>query len=708
MQRALTGRLKSLKLSILTASIFAACAAGAGADSVPLPIKGISVDSQKQILILFATRANAFPSPPHVLDLPGPDHRVVLDFTDAIVDKAAMPASDDLSQRIHKIFPAVKGIRYSNLVSDGKPIARVVIDLPERLPVTPRVVKLEDGAVTINLGEAAAKAKPQPEIIPSQSLNKINDTANGAEQELTLRPAMTNSDMPMPGNAVVAKTNSNWADVRQTNASDSTTMPVSAESTATNIAQNAPAPVPMPSAETAIECGEDVPGAKIKLGKETVETTTFSQPGTMLTPGAADQLKQPETKAVTVADVDGKDFADILKPHENHKGAESATPAATVADLLGAPTPAAATPKDAQNGAADDATGKSSSQAAGNASGEATGRIAGNAINKDAGNAVTPAKVAGSAAPNNNAGKRAGAASDQDMDKTAVGASDKSAGATGNTGKSTAKAAGDASDQDTDKTAAGTTDMDVDKVAGDVMDKATGRTVDKAEAQHPVGTDVSQSDRDTNSGVPKTEVGATPSTASMQLAMKLYNSAVKAHLSGKLADAILNYKGAIAANPQMAEAYSNLGLIYNQQHNYEPALVEFRKALAINPKDAITYNGIGAALRAQNDLIGAIKNWQTAVSLDPRLATAYYNLGTAYELQHDYDKAIDSYQLASRNDHHLGEAYYRLGLIMQRQHRPEEAAAEFKEVLKISTTTDYAEDAKRQLAFINAARAPKH
>jgi tetratricopeptide (TPR) repeat protein len=182
--------------------------------------------------------------------------------------------------------------------------------------------------------------------------------------------------------------------------------------------------------------------------------------------------------------------------------------------------------------------------------------------------------------------------------------------------------------------------------------------------------------------------------------VKRYNKAVQLHLSGKLTDAIAAYKEALEVNSNLAEAHSNLGLIFNQQHNYAQALSEFRKALAINPKDAITYNGIGAALRAEHDLQGAIKNWQTAVSLDQKLATAHYNLGTAYEIEKDYDKALNSYRSAVKNDYRLGEAYYRMGLILERKHRQDEAAEQFKEALKVSSDSEYSEDARQRLVFL--------
>ena len=187
-------------------------------------------------------------------------------------------------------------------------------------------------------------------------------------------------------------------------------------------------------------------------------------------------------------------------------------------------------------------------------------------------------------------------------------------------------------------------------------------------------------------------------------AIEHYNAAVHAHLSGKLTEAITEYKAAIEADDKIGEAYSNLGLIYNQLHKYDLAMDEFHKALAINPKDAITYNGIGAAMRAKNNLLAAIKNWQTAITMDPNLASAHYNLGTAYELNKDLEKALAQYKEAVKYDDKLGEAYYRMGLILQKMNNKNLALEEYKQAIKISEQASYVSDAKKRINLLSQSK----
>lgn len=418
---------KFSRFILLSLAATVTISAAHAADGATLPIKKISADNSQELVIEFGSKS--FPTAPQVLDLPGPNHRVVIDFADAILDKGTVSSPEDLSKLVVKSIPYVKAVRYQELENAPKPTARVVIDLPEELKVKPRVVKLEEGLVVIAFSDQPIPVAQASMPTSSDSLSApwgeshSSDSGSGDTQ---LRPSIPETP-----------------------------------AATTDSAASSPASSTAPPAATAH--GADVPPGKMKLEDGTVVST---------------------------------------------------------------------------------------------------------------------------------------------------------------------------------------------KVEG----------------------------------------------------VRKYNVAVQLHLSGKLSDAIAVYKEALEINGGLAEAHSNLGLIYNQQHNYAQALAEFRKALAINAKDAITYNGIGAALRAEHDLQGAIKNWQTAVSLDQKLATAHYNLGTAYEIEKDYDKALGSYRLAVKNDYRLGEAYYRMGLILERKHKADEAAEQFKEALKVSSDSEYSEDARQRLVFLQGKK----
>lgn len=460
--------------SICAATLSFCWQAAGAAESAVSPIKNISAETSNDVIVQFSN--DDFPKAPQILDLPGPNHRIVFDFVDASLDSDHLAAADKLSDQLAAQIPSIKSIRYSNLENTAKPTARIVIDLPEELKAKPHVVKLEQGAVTLNLGLSAKH-------LPAVAKNNATETA--APKQAAAAPKK-------PDLLAQASTKSEWG---WGNDNDGAASFATSDATSEASSQAV-------NSHPAVQQSEP-PVAELK-------------PALPETEGDNSQSTAPSTEAFS-------------------------NPAGGTPE--GAPAPQASTQVPADEAAA---------------------------ANKE--------------------------------------------------------------------------------TTGD--------------------------------------------------AVKTYNKAVQFHLSGKLAEAIAEYKKSLELNPALAEAHSNLGLIFNQQHNYAQAISEFRKALAINPKDAITYNGIGAALRAEKDLPGAIKNWQTAVSLDPKLATAHYNLGTAYELQKDYEKALASYRSAVKNDYRLGEAYYRMGLILRKTGKPEEAISQFKESLKISGDSEYSEDARHNLATL--------
>lgn len=539
--------------------------------SSTLNIKKIFVDSSNQLVVEFAAKPGVFPSVPHVLDLPGPSHRVVFDFADAQVDKATMPATQELTYAISKQLTYVTGVRYSDLVKTAKPTARVVFDLPETVKVKPRVVKLEEGSVTINFG-----VEGNPEVSTAAPVQTV---ATSAAPETTA-PVAQATEAPAP---------------------QATSTP---DAAATTDAQAS-----APADSTAVATTAATPAA-----------TTTTNNGQSFDWSQTDAANATSTPAATPAVANATDA-----PAQDATAPAASTTDAT-ASAAPATTDAQATTADAQPATADAAQPQATAAAADT---NTTPSLRPEITTNDGGNTAAPTGVEG-ANPTDAA----------------------TAGATAGTTEGTAAPA----------TEGGTTNL-------------------KSDAS-----------------------GSTDAKANNIEAVKRYNAAVALHLQGKLADAIVEYQAALTANPNLSEAYSNLGLIFNQQHNYAQALAEFRKALAVNPKDAITYNGIGAALRAERDLDGAIKNWQTAVELDPHLATAHYNLGTAFEIQKSYEKAVECYREAVKNDYRLGEAYYRMGLIMERKHRADDAAQQFSQALKVSSNSEYSEDARQRLAYLTGAK----
>ncbi len=148
---------------------------------------------------------------------------------------------------------------------------------------------------------------------------------------------------------------------------------------------------------------------------------------------------------------------------------------------------------------------------------------------------------------------------------------------------------------------------------------------------------------------------------------------------GKKLEAIEKYKKALELNPNMFEAYNNIGNIYRAKGNITEAQKHFWKSLEINQNYseaktnlALTYLDNGDKNRARdylkeiiasddncaeahfqyaniirsNDIDKAIYHYQKAIKLVDDYPLFYNSLGIAYEEKGELQKALDSYEQA--------------------------------------------------------------
>lgn len=111
-----------------------------------------------------------------------------------------------------------------------------------------------------------------------------------------------------------------------------------------------------------------------------------------------------------------------------------------------------------------------------------------------------------------------------------------------------------------------------------------------------------------------------------------YNNAISAARAGNYDNAIKLFSDITAAEPDFANAYTNLGLLNWQIGKKDEAEQFFRKALELNSKDAVSYNHLGIILRDQGKFAEAREMYQNAIQYKPDYAIAWLNLGILYDL----------------------------------------------------------------------------
>jgi tetratricopeptide (TPR) repeat protein len=96
---------------------------------------------------------------------------------------------------------------------------------------------------------------------------------------------------------------------------------------------------------------------------------------------------------------------------------------------------------------------------------------------------------------------------------------------------------------------------------------------------------------------------------------------------------IAHLKKAIILHEQFPQAYTLLGMVYNEQRKWKEAEGALEKAIEEHAKAIEVYFQLGACLNQQKDYAGAVKALSQGLQLNadaPYAAAAHYELGRAY------------------------------------------------------------------------------
>ena len=128
----------------------------------------------------------------------------------------------------------------------------------------------------------------------------------------------------------------------------------------------------------------------------------------------------------------------------------------------------------------------------------------------------------------------------------------------------------------------------------------------------------------------------------------------------KAADACRN---AIRLNPNLADAYNNLGAILFAQQKLVESEQVLRKAIELKPDYAEAYSNLGNTLNGQGRLHEAKDSCTKAISLNPGLADAHNNLGAIFRDLKQLDQAEESFKSAIKSDPAHPDALFNLSLL---------------------------------------------
>lgn len=107
-----------------------------------------------------------------------------------------------------------------------------------------------------------------------------------------------------------------------------------------------------------------------------------------------------------------------------------------------------------------------------------------------------------------------------------------------------------------------------------------------------------------------------------QLAKQYFTNGVKAHIANDFKTAAIEYNKSLEENPLVAITHANLGFVYFDQHMLDDSFTHFTKAIEIDPDHANAYYGLGIIYKSKGQAEKAIVNLERYCDLEPR---GHYN-----------------------------------------------------------------------------------
>ena len=152
---------------------------------------------------------------------------------------------------------------------------------------------------------------------------------------------------------------------------------------------------------------------------------------------------------------------------------------------------------------------------------------------------------------------------------------------------------------------------------------------------------------------------------------------------GYLDQAAESFQQVIAAKPDNADAYYNLGTLNLRRNDFEKARQDLEQAVALQPNHPEAWNNLGMIAAQQGHPEEAIRNFEKSLALRPTYAVAFLNLGNVYRRQQSFAKAQECLDNALKLQPDDPEVNYSLGMLYAQQNQLQRAAEYLRRAVEL-------------------------
>jgi tetratricopeptide (TPR) repeat protein len=167
---------------------------------------------------------------------------------------------------------------------------------------------------------------------------------------------------------------------------------------------------------------------------------------------------------------------------------------------------------------------------------------------------------------------------------------------------------------------------------------------------------------------------------------------------GKSDRALADFQKVVELKPDVAEAYFEMGYVYQQQQQYDEAILAYRQALQIHPDDAVVHHNLARCYIRQGNREAAERERKIAKQLQddadeidraqagihqyPDQPERYAYLASLYQKRGKWEQAIQQYRLALTVNPRFMPAYHQLVEIYTRRREFDQAIQVYHDALK--------------------------
>ncbi len=169
----------------------------------------------------------------------------------------------------------------------------------------------------------------------------------------------------------------------------------------------------------------------------------------------------------------------------------------------------------------------------------------------------------------------------------------------------------------------------------------------------------------------------------LELAQKQFNRGNLLKSQGEFTEAIAYFKNALACQPDLIEAATNLAVTLHQIGDLTEAATYYLRSLQIEPNSAQGHNNLGILRQSQGNIVEAVSCFQKAIAINPLYVKALNNLGALLQHQGELPSAIACFEQALSATSNYVPALINLGVAMQAKCQPEEAKRFYQQSIEL-------------------------